>query len=194
MEIDNFDLIIPMLEFDNSDYFYYLQILQRKKENEQLGSNSRVIRNYYIKSIEHLLLRKNEIIKTCNTFNARAMFRLNRRSFEKVSFKAIQNIANSIANREFEFCNKSYDRACGNGHIEKRAKWIIDIDEIGRQVNDMILFIERQCEPICEKYINIIPSKNGFHIITYPFDVQYFKKSYDNIEIHKDNPTNLYIP
>jgi len=194
METNNFDIILPLLKFESEDHFYYLQILQRKKENEKLGSNSRVIRNYYIKSEKYLLDRKSEIIDLCNTFNARAMLRLNRRSFEKVAYKAIQNIANSMANREFSFCGKSYDRAVGNGHIENESLWILDIDEVSRKTNDMMLFIERECEPFGVKYICTIPSKNGFHLITTPFNLKEFKTIYTDIEVHKDNPTNLYIP
>ena len=50
--VDNLDKILPLLKFESEDDFYYLQILQRKKENPQLGSNSRVIKNYYIKIVE----------------------------------------------------------------------------------------------------------------------------------------------
>ena len=192
--IDNFDKVIPLLTFDTPDDFYFLQILQRKKENELLGSNSRVIKNYYIKSIDHLLKRKQEIIDLCTIFNARAMFRLNRRSFFKVSLKSIQNIANTIANSEHEHALKQYDRACGQGHNETKAKWILDIDDIGRASNDIILFAERQCEPEGDKFITIIPSKNGYHIITYPFNLEKFKLQYPEIEVHKDNPVNLFIP
>jgi hypothetical protein len=75
--IDNIQLILPFLKFESKDDFYYLQILQRKKENPQLGSNSRVIKNYYITSEKYLLDRYNEIKKLCEVFNARAMIRLN---------------------------------------------------------------------------------------------------------------------
>jgi hypothetical protein len=63
--IDNLKLILPFLKFESQDDFYYLQILQRKKENAELGSNSRVIKNYYIKSEEYLLDRYDEIKKLC---------------------------------------------------------------------------------------------------------------------------------
>ena len=46
--IDNINYVLPFLVFEDRNDFYYLQILQRKKENPQLGSNSRVIKNYYI--------------------------------------------------------------------------------------------------------------------------------------------------
>ena len=48
--INNLKIIKSLLTFESKDDFYYLQILQRKKENPQLGSNRRVIKNYYINS------------------------------------------------------------------------------------------------------------------------------------------------
>src|SRR5690554_4309968 len=113
---DVYDKILKFLVFESNDDFYYLQILQRKKENQQLGSNSRVIKNYYINSIDYLESRYDEIKQLCHQFNARAMLRLNKRSYQKVGFKTIQNVANSMSNGEFMFIKKSYDRACGNGH------------------------------------------------------------------------------
>lgn len=117
--VDNLDKILPLLKFESEDDFYYLQILQRKKENPQLGSNSRVIKNYYIKSEQHLINRYEEIKKLCEVFNARASIRLNKRSFEKVGFKTMVNLSNTIMNKEYKFLPKSYDRACGLGHNDK---------------------------------------------------------------------------
>lgn len=184
-----------LLTFDSEDDFYYLQILQRKKENPQLGSNSRVIRNYYIKSTEHLDKRYQEIMALCQIFNARAMLRLNKRSFSKVAFKAMINVANSMGNGEYGFVNKSYDRACGQGHNDKNKKWILDIDGemVDADYNEMNLFID-SCEPEGDKFIIRIPTKNGFHVITKPFNLSQFARVYPNISIHKDNPINLYIP
>lgn len=192
--IDNIELIKPFLKFDNKDDFYYLQILQRKKENPQIGSNSRVIKNYYITSEQYLLDRYDEIKIICEIFNARASLRLNRRSFKKVAFKAMQNIANTMGNGEFSFIKKSYDRACGLGHNELSKKWILDYDSISiNELSDMLTYI-KDIEPIGRKELAIIPSKNGYHIITNPFNLQKFKNDFNGIEIHKDNPTNLYIP
>lgn len=191
--VNNFTRIVPLLNFTSEDDFYYLQILQRKKENEDISSNSHVVRNYYIKSIDYLLSHEKEIIDLCNVFNARAMLRLNKRSFEKTAYKCMVNLANTISNREFAFCNKSYDKATGQGHNEKRPYWIIDIDSGGVSLS-MIGFINDSCEPEGAKTITAIPSKTGHHVITYPFNLQTFKEKYPNIEVHKDNPTNLYIP
>jgi len=191
---DNFHIIIQLLNFDSEDDFYFLQILQRKKENEMLGSNSHVVKNYYIKSVEQLEKNKNEIVQLCEIFNARAMIRLNRRSFTNVAFKAMVNLANTISNKDFGFCHTQYDSACGQGHNEKNKSWILDIYQVGRTTNDLVIFIERECDPIGFKFITVIPSKNGVHLITRPFNTQQFGMKYPEIEVHKDNPTNLYIP
>jgi hypothetical protein len=193
--VDNLKLILPFLKFESNDDFYYLQILQRKKENPQIGSNSRVIKNYYIKSEEYLMKHYDEIKKLCEVFNARASIRLNKRSFEKVGFKAMVNIANTMGNREYEFLKASYDRACGLGHNDSEKKWILDID--GMLTYNEIFKIEEiieRAEPADKKIIVYLPSKSGLHLITKPFDLREFTILYPEIEIHKDNPTNLYIP
>lgn len=186
------DLIRPLLTFDSKDDFYYLQVLQRKKENPQLGSNSRVIKNYYINSIEYLENRFSEIEELCNTFNARAMLRLNKRSYEKVAFRAMVNMANVLSNKEFKFSNKVYDRACGETHNDKNKKWIIDLD--GDEVNykDSIIEYINTLQPDGEKVYTILPTKNGIHIITKPFNRKEFGNKYPTVDIHCDNPINLF--
>lgn len=196
MNIDNLDLILPLLNFESEDDFYYLQILQRKKENPELGSNSRVIKNYYVTSVDYLLEHYEEIKTLCHTFNARAMIRLNKRSFEKVAFKALVNVSNSISNREYSFIKKSYDRACGNGHNETRnnTAWILDFDNVTlKDIVSYVDFVNKQESLHNQNVVAVIPSKNGFHIITNPFDIRIIKRDF-NIDIQKDNPTNLYIP
>jgi bisphosphoglycerate-dependent phosphoglycerate mutase len=194
--MDNIKLIKPLLEFETEDDFYFLQIIQRKKENKLLSSNSRTIKNYYIHSIEQLEKHYEEIKTLCNIFNARAAIRLNKRSFEKTAFKTIQNIANTMSNKEYNHCKNSYDRACGNGHNDKTKKWILDIDynDWMEHQTEELVDILYNLQPIGNKYITEIPSKSGLHIITTPFNISEFNKKYTDIEIHKDNPTNLYIP
>jgi hypothetical protein len=195
--VDNLEQIVKLLKFESEDDFYYLQILQRKKENPELGSNSRVIKNYYITSEEYLRQRYDEIKKLCDMFNARASIRLNKRSYEKTAFKTMVNIANSMNNREYSFIKKSYDRAVGQGNSEKKGDktWILDID--GTMSYQDIFEIEdvvNNARPEGKNTIMHVPSKSGFHLITKPFDSREFQQLYPHVEIHKDNPTNLYIP
>ena len=45
-----------------------------------------------------------------------------------------------------------------------------------------------------QKIYKKLTTKNGIHIITCSFNLQKFKQDYPEIEVHKDNPINLYIP
>lgn len=196
--IDNLELIKPLLKFESEDDFYYLQILQRKKDNPDIGSNSRVIKNYYIRNIPYFDTEYSEIKELCRVFNARASLRLNKRSFRKVAFKTLENIANTMQNEtEYPHIRKSYDRACGLLSNEKaNKKWIVDIDEEDLKELDFIKIFITELYSNAKKEDGLlleVPSKSGIHLITNPFNVQDFKKVYPQIDIHKDNPTNLYM-
>lgn len=52
--INNILAIKSLLHFQSEDDFYHLQILKRKKEHPELGSNSYVVKTYYIRSVEYL--------------------------------------------------------------------------------------------------------------------------------------------
>ncbi|MBU1173190.1 MAG: hypothetical protein KKD44_26800 [Proteobacteria bacterium] len=197
--MDNFHKLPNLLTFESEDDFYYLQILQRKSEHPELGSNSKVIRNYFINSIEYLNSHESEIKAICDTLNARACLRLNKRSYRRVAFKTMVNLANTMANNTFNHCYRVYDKTCGQGHNHKPARWIVDIDTKmnKRELNEIVLFIDRKCDPIKKEYtkfVTVLDSKKGYHLIMHPFNVMQFKQLYPEIEIHKDNPSNCYIP
>ena len=52
--IHNIEIIKPLLRFSSEDDFYHLQILKRKKEHPELGSNSYVVKTYYVSSLDYL--------------------------------------------------------------------------------------------------------------------------------------------
>ncbi len=193
--IDNFDLIASILIFESADDFYFLQLIQRKKENANLGSNNRVIRSYFIKSVEQLRLHEEEIKAICKVTNSRAYINLNRRSFRRTGLATLKNITDHIMNGDYEHIHRAYTTVCGQYKHEPNPTFIIDVDEeLGRKHNDMIRFIEQECEPIGNKFVTIVPTKNGSHIIMKAFNLSKFKEKYPDIDIHKNNPTILYIP
>ena len=210
MTINVFEQVKPLLVFDSKDDFYHLQILKRKKENPELGSNSYVIKTYYITSIEHLDKMTPEIIDLCESNNARAGLNLNRRSFEKIAFQTLRKVSEQIFNKDFYSVRKSYNTCCGAFGNEKNKKWIIDIDDVEEGdmdfVNKMVGYILRlepkrsdiefeTPEEFAQHRIKtILRTKNGYHIITSPFRLDVFKKEFPDIDVHKDNPMNLYIP
>lgn len=189
----NFDLILPLLEFKSEDDFYFLQIIKRKKENKEIGSNSHVVKTYFIKSVEDLLNDKEEMICLADFHNARVCINLNKRSFEKTCFHTLKKLTDQILNKDYRQARKAYASVCGTYTAEKDRKWVVDIDEKGRRANEVLQTIDR-CDPEGNKLIVILDTKNGVHLITKPFNVQQFREKYPDIDIHKNNPTLLYMP
>lgn len=190
--VDNFEQVKKLLNYNSEDDFYFLQIMRRKKENPTLTSNTKIIDELFIDSNEYLDTKKEYIIQMCNMFNARATIRLNRRSYKTCSLQSLSNLAQQIANGQSPNVSRLYSSVVGKYHNEPIKRWIIDIDQ--KEIDSTMLPTLERIKPIGNKLIDIIPSKNGYHIITSPFDVSEFSKIFPNIDIHKDNPTNLYIP
>lgn len=194
--INVFEQVKPLLEFNSKDDFYHLQIIKRKKDNPELGSNSYVVKTYYITSVEHLDKMTPEIIGICQRENARAGLNLNRRSFEKIAFQTLRKVSEQIFNKDFYSVRKSYNTCCGAFGNEKNKKWIIDIDVFDTNyLHEIGTYIEL-LEPSTSysKIIAVLDTKHGYHIITSPFRLDKFKEAFPEIDVHKDNPINLFIP
>lgn len=198
MIIDNFELIKSLLSFNSSDEFYMIQILQRGKDQQNAKSSSevRVIKTYFINSFDYLDNRKEEIIKLCEIFNARAYINLNKKNFKQISMKGLELMSHLIVHEEYHKFRTLFESACGqSGACDGNKTWIIDIDSKNEKFITEIEDIVNQCEPLNKKkIINKIPTVNGYHLITTPFNKQKFKDLYNNnIDIHDNNPTLLYF-
>lgn len=193
MTVNTFEQIKQFINPKSEDEFWHLQILKRKKENPELGSNSMVLKTHYITSVEHLEKLMPSIINLCNSENARAMINLNRRSFEQIAFQTLRKVSEQIFNKDFKSVRKSYENVCGKFGSEKNKKWIVDIDvQDMKVVNEVRDFIDT-LEPVGKKTLVLLPTKNGFHLITKPFRLDIYNKRFPEHEIHKNNPMNLYI-
>jgi hypothetical protein len=198
--INNFEQIKGLLEFDSDDDFYHLQVLKRKKENPELGSNSHCIKTYYISSKEYLDLIKQEIVDLCNSNNARAYINLNRRSFERIAFQTLKKVTDQIMNKDYFSVRKAYDSACGSYMNEPNKKWILDFDTKDESFLPSLKEQLFKLKPEGNKIIDKIETKHGYHIITKPFQTQdfnYLFSGWHTIEkpaIQSNNPTILYIP
>lgn len=192
--INNFNIISDLLKFTDDDDFYFLQLISRKKENNDLSKSQKLYRTWYISSVDYLLRRESEMIKMSNYFNARLYINLNKRNYKKVAMQTAKIILDDMSNGDFKHARRAFDTACGRYISDDDKSWIIDIDEKGRMSNDILRFIENECEPIGQKFKTIIPTKNGYHLIVSPFNVKKFNNEFPDIDVHKNNPTILYIP
>lgn len=197
--INNKNLIVPLLDFPHKDIFYFVQVLARKKDHPELGNNSRLIKAYFITSIEKLEKQWEEMVKLAEVFDARIMINLNPRNFRKAGFHLLQKIANSMSNDDFFNLHKAYTSVCGEYHSEIDKRWLIDIDKEDLGKKDKIVQYVNLAHLTSSSHKNYkilaeIPSKSGIHIITNPFNKDAFGKTFPEIEIHCNNPVNCYIP
>ena len=197
--INNLDIIKDLVKFESSDEFLHLQILKRKKENPDLGSNSYVVKTFYVRSWEYLESKMPEIINLCDFNNARACINLNKRSFESMAFHTLKKVTDQIMNKDFRAVHKAYESVCGAYCKDNEKKWIIDIDWVDwpnkAEIGNLALLVqELQAQTGKEPIVKYLPTKNGTHIITRPFNLSKFRKSYPDVDVHKDNPTIMYMP
>ena len=211
--VDNFELIKPLLSFDKHGDFYFLQILQRKKDGCNVPNSSdnqrRLVKDYHITSTEKLDSLRDEIIASCNETGARAYIRLNKRNYRTVSMAfAEETLMKARTNQEFGNTFNEINSVIGRYPEPGKGNktWIVDIDNTNvdsKIVKDIKDIIVNYCQPFdVEKIVAVIPTKSGVHLITRPFNQETFYRMFSQIklsnenevDIKKDNPTVLYAP
>ena len=194
--IDNLDLIWPMLHWENDTEFYFVQVLQRRKDwNTNEPNQHRVIKDYYIYSWEQLEKRYPEIKELCKQFNARAYIRLSRRDARTIAKDLLIELGDAFRNDSYKHLRKIYSTAVGRSNWLDKI-WIIDIDcwagsEIWQQFVDNLSSIE----PVGNKILLKVPTKNWLHVLTKPFNLEKRKLLPENrpLDVHKNSPTLLYF-
>jgi hypothetical protein len=198
--IDNLELIKPLLNFEEKGDFYMLYVLKRKKdqpEGERDNHQSvRTIRTYCIKSIEQLEKRYDEIKMMCEMFKARAYIHVQKQNHRDVSLNMMVALAQRIQDGNLEQ-QSLFDSVVGQlKTLEKR--WIVDIDTKDEEAVTKIARLVDILRPEGPKIEAVIPTKNGYHLITKRFDVMTFNNLIslqgDVPDIQKKNPTLLFLP
>ena len=192
--VNNFNLISKFLTFESGDDFYFLQILKRKKENPEQTGNSRTIKTYYIDSLEKFFKLEKEIQTLCELHNARAYINLNKRSYEKIAFHHLKKVTDCLLNKDFKSIKDAYNSVCGSFSNSTEKRWIIDVDSSIEEATLIAHEIQKQSIENESNILGYIPTINGFHIITKPFNTQLIAsfKIQHPFDIQKNNPTLLY--
>ena len=203
MATNNFTQIRELLKFDAPNQFYFIQIIKRRKENPGLPTNARVIRDFYIYSLEELDNLEERIISLCETENARAYIRLNRRCAKRIAHEVLKSLANMLATEQYSAIPKIYPKVAGQFHNETDKTWIIDIDDWDPTDTVRAEYYYKLCLAISdlqfpdkEKTVGVtIPTKTGLHLVTRPFNIAKLKllfPDFNRDDVKKDNPTILY--
>ena len=199
---DNFQAIRDLLNFSDTDKFYLLQIFKRRKDNPEMKKDMTIIDSFFISSLIQYEEMEDRIKKICIDNNARAYFRLNRRSFKQVALKTLGRVAKMIEDENYKHVKRAYLSCAGEYHKEEDKTWIIDLDRNGASdeaydayINSVVFTAQGLIqETEKDDTIRFIPTKNGMHLICRPFNKKKFKNIFPEIDLHLDNPTILFTP
>jgi hypothetical protein len=201
MIIDNFSKIEKYITFPSSNHFYFIQILRRRKDD---GNNSqnvdvKVIRSFYIYSLDEFNKAKQDIIDTCNFFNARAYIWLNPRNCKDIALFTIQELARYIQSNNLVRLHRIWNHCTGKLPASGKKYWIVDVDtKDEKEVKDIMSSVNVCQSEFAPIIIDKLTTKNGYHLITHPFNCDQFRAllfTYDVkfAEVKKDSPTLLYF-
>ena len=197
--IDNFKLIRSHLVFNNKDEFYFVQIIQRKKDGNEglhVRNGYRLIRSYYIYSVGEFNNLESRIKELCESNNARAYINLNVRNAKEAALECIKRYSDLVLNNNAFQGNNIWDSVCGGTRARGyKALWVIDVDNPDEV--ELILRLILSCRHTNNFTYLKIPTVHGFHIVCNGFDVNQFNSllkdsGLDTIDVHKNNPTLLY--
>lgn len=193
--MNNFNRINYYLNFKEG-YYYYIQILSRKKDNPDQKHVS-VIRDFYVDDKEYFWHLKDTITGLCDHFNARAYIRLNIRSYRDTALQQLSLLADYIRSEQYISARSAFSRCAGKYNAAEKKLWVIDLDgdqrDMVRDVEATIRDLQKEIQKDYSVY-GTIPTPNGVHIISNPFNMKKFSEQYPDIDVKKDNPTLLYYP
>lgn len=190
--VDNFSKFRELMDFSHPNSFYFLQIIQRSKDDNSVTSSNnryRRVKSYYISSLEEYDRFIPEIKKFCENNNARAYIRISPISFYDVAVNAASEYLRRIKEKQtFKSCN-IYDSCCEKTKTCGKKFWMIDAD------TDNPFALNWFTEELIKLGINanvvaVLPTVNGLHYIMEPFDIRKWEDS-DIAEIKKYNPITL---
>lgn len=207
MVVDNFDKIARFIEKNfwnyccNEDYFWHAQIMIRHKDNPTLvntlnknkGNTNRSFMDIYLSSGIHLRQNRELITKICESVGARCYINLSPKCYRKAAKQAMINMTDAICTDNWKAARTAYKSATAKANVKKL--FMIDYDsKDDTELYEIRNAVEESKNPNDtrkELVLETLPTKNGFHIICEPFDINRLK--YDGeLDIKKDALTLLY--
>ena len=202
MTIDNFDIIRSHLDFiDTKLDRYVVHILRRPKDispemKNTLGANEsqRLIKTYYIDSLEYFDRKREAIKELCRANNARAYIIIQPKDNFECLLNLGQKIFETIQNKNYSVKPEHLIRqAYCEWHKTRKKQWILDLDkdEMTETWLDIKYGGKRLCKRqwtfeevwnLVKKHLELVgkseadmyrvPTKHGWHIVTSPFNLQ----------------------
>jgi hypothetical protein len=181
--VDNFKrLLNPFIENlgrlnrrTTPTHFMQVQILRRHKDGNSTKSHkSELVKAYYIRDEAEYEAINDEVVKICQVLNARAYINLNIKDFDQVAKLCALEMTTAIFDHENRSHKMSdlYNSCASRGGIYGWPVWVIDVDDLSEK--DDIVAAVQTISKETTAIRGIIPTVNGIHILTSPFDRQKF--------------------
>lgn len=192
--INNFDTIQKLFYFNEANnMFFHLQILRRGKDHPELPAANELIKSYLVRSREHLESLREEIIFLCEHYKARAYINVAGKDFDRLNTLLLAKLADNI--HQNNVVNPVHPLNSAVRELKsRRPRWVVDIDDLSEKEKIRAYIEELTTEQTQYGLYAELPTKSGVHLITIPFNLIKFKRKFPNVDVHKNNPTILYIP
>jgi hypothetical protein len=183
--IDNIKNIIPLLLFQKGNFY----------EVRVESPSNKMIKHYMIDSLEDLLSQYDEMKLLADNFNTEVYIKLGAYSKEKLGFKILEVLSHKLQIKDLDYSDLVLQAINNMNTIPKY--WIVDVNVENVSNNDILRIktVINDCEPNGRNVIADIPTPNGIHIVTNPFNTNQFlthQDVYYKVEVKKNNPTILY--
>lgn len=188
--------LIESADFDkNEDQYYVISIIRRNKDLGINGQNYH-FRTFHISTLAELDKFEDDIKKMCIALNARAYACVYRKSKKKIHIFANAEMARRIGVDDFRKPWSVFSSVEESFRYPKEKRWVIDVDaadfesyikekksSLFEVTGQLVEIINNRCEgKEEEKVLSVFPTKNGFHIITIPFNTVQWED-----ELEKEN-------
>ena len=178
MILDNIDLVRRLLKFKEG-VFYFIQVIQRRKDNPDLEKTDMKRYQCFITSEEDFDIHLKRIVKVCNDFNARAYISLIPRSLEKLGKQCLLEYAKRVTSSDYSRIWDIPNRVALSeetrmaGVISKPLR-MFDLDDLNPDnLDTLIKFIDGLGLSIAAT----VPTPNGYHVLVEAFNPKILLKS-----------------
>lgn len=195
--IDNFEIVKSLMDFEEKDnMFVHVQVLRRGKDHPDLPAANKLIKAWVVRSREHLGKIKEEVVFLCEHYKARAYVSCAPKSIAKLNTLIMHKMAGNLHTGNIINPWHVFNSACGELQgVEKR--WVMDVDTKDKE--EQFVIASEILRIMGLPYVGTlpfpeVPTLNGCHFITSPFNLQEFKKRFPDVEAKKNGLTALYVP
>ena len=170
MITNNIKKIIRLLNF-REDVFYYLEILQRKKDNSNITKDRKIYQRF-ITSLKELREILEDIKILCKIYNARAYISLIPKSNEKFTKECLRAFTDKVCSNNYKNTFLIPEKIVLLPQTTTQDKvWILDVDVKDEDyIDDFVRVFE---EKLSTRIIETLDTINGYHVIVDPFNLRH---------------------